>query len=59
MEHVIEVENISCGGCASTITHSLQQLDGVGSVSVDIENARVSVTTATDDREWLVVACCG
>jgi copper chaperone len=54
MEHVIEVENIRCGGCASTITHSLQKLDGVGEVSVDIENGRVTVTAATDDRERLV-----
>jgi len=56
MEHVIEVENIRCGGCANTITHSLQKLDGVSSVSVDIENGRVTVTTAMDDREQLVAA---
>jgi copper chaperone len=54
MEHVIEVENIRCGGCANTITNSLQKLEGVGSVSVDIENGRVTVTTAADDRERLV-----
>jgi len=56
MEHVIEVENIRCGGCANTITHSLQKLDGVSSVSVDIENGRVSVTAAMDGREQLVAA---
>lgn len=54
MEHVIEVENIRCGGCANTITHSLQKLDGVSEVSVDIESGRVTVTAATDDRERLV-----
>jgi len=56
MEHVIEVENIRCGGCANTITHSLQKLDGVSNVSVDIENGRVTVTAATDDRERLVAS---
>jgi copper chaperone len=56
MEHVIEVENIRCGGCANTITHSLQKLDGVSDVSVDIENGRVTVTAATDDRERLVAS---
>jgi copper chaperone len=56
MEHVIEVENIRCGGCANTITHSLQKLEGVSSVSVDIENGRVAGTTAADDRERLVAA---
>jgi copper chaperone len=56
MEHVIEVENIKCGGCANSITHSLQKLDGVSSVNVDIENGRVSVTAATDNREQLVAS---
>jgi copper chaperone len=56
MQHVIEVENIRCGGCANTITHSLQKLEGVSSVSVDIENGRVTVTTDIDDRERLVAA---
>ena len=56
MEHVIEVENIRCGGCANTITHSLQKLDAVSSVSVDIETGRVTVTTDVDDRERLVAA---
>jgi copper chaperone len=56
MKHVIEVENIRCGGCANTITHTLEKLDGVSSVSVDIENGRVTVTTDRDDREPLVAA---
>jgi copper chaperone len=56
MEHIIEVENIRCGGCANTITHSLQKIDGVSSVSVDIENGRVTVTADMDDRERLVAA---
>jgi len=56
MEHVIEVENIKCGGCANSITHSLQQLDGVSRVSVDIGNGRVHVTAAGDDRAQLVAA---
>jgi copper chaperone len=56
MEHVIEVENIRCGGCANTITHSLEKLEGVSSVSVDIENGRVTVTTDIDVRDRLVAA---
>jgi len=56
MEHVIEAENIKCGGCASSITQSLQKLDGISNVSVDIENGRVSVTAAAADRERLVAA---
>jgi len=54
MEHVIEVENIRCGGCANTITHTLQKLDAVSAVDVDIEAGRVTVTADTDCRELLV-----
>jgi copper chaperone len=56
MDHVIEVENIKCGGCANSITRSLQKLDGVGSVSVAIETGRVTVSAAAEDRERLVAA---
>ena len=56
MQHVIEVENIKCGGCASSITRALQKIDGVSSVSVDIENGRVTATAATGDRGTLVAA---
>jgi len=54
MQHIIEVENIKCGGCASTIMNKLGKLDGVAQVSVDIEAGRVSVEAAEDSREQLV-----
>ena len=54
MEHIIEVENIRCGGCASTIEKQLRKLESVSNVSVDIEAGKVTVEAAADDREQLV-----
>ena len=54
MKHIIEVENIKCGGCANTIMNKLNKLDGVEQVSVDIEAGRVSVEASDDNREQLV-----
>jgi copper chaperone len=54
MKHIIEVENIKCGGCANTIMKTLGKLDGVEQVNIDIEQGRVSVDAADDSREQLV-----
>ncbi len=54
MKHIIDVENIKCGGCANTIMKTLGKLDGVEQVSVDIEQGRVSVDAADDSREQLL-----
>lgn len=54
MKHVIEVENIKCGGCASTIEKQLRKLNTVNAVSIDIEAGRVTVEAAATDREQLV-----
>jgi copper chaperone len=54
VKHVIEVENIKCGGCASTIEKQLRKLNTVNAVSIDIEAGRVTVEAAATDREQLV-----
>jgi len=54
MQHVIDVENIRCGGCANTIGKNLRKIVGVESVDVDIENGRVTVEAGDDSRELLV-----
>ena len=56
MLHIIEVENIKCHGCASTITKQLHKLDGVATVSVDIDNGRVSIEAHEHSRAGLVAA---
>lgn len=44
MSYEISVENIKCGGCASTITNKLTKLDSIDDCSVDVENGIVSIT---------------
>lgn len=56
MQHIIEVENIRCGGCASTIGKQLKKIDGVTDVSVDIGNGRVTTEAGSEHREQLVAA---
>lgn len=53
MQHMIEVENIKCGGCASTIESRLRKIDGVSDVQVDVEQGRVTVESETDNRDRL------
>ena len=54
MEHVIEVENIKCGGCANRIKGKLGAMGGVTGVHVDIESGRVTVEARADSRALLV-----
>jgi copper chaperone len=54
MQHIIEVENIKCGGCANTITGRLSKLDGISNVQVDIENGRVTLEAPEQSRTQLV-----
>ncbi len=39
----IIIENLKCHGCANTITKGISKMDGVGSVSVSVEESSVSV----------------
>lgn len=43
MSYSISVENIKCGGCASTITTRLAELDSVDECRVDVENGIVNI----------------
>ena len=42
-DHII-IANLSCNGCVNTITKKLSILDGVNSVTVNLESNMVSVT---------------
>ncbi len=41
---LLEVENIKCGGCAQHIENSLRLIEGVESISIDVESGLVSTT---------------
>ncbi|MEZ5541349.1 MAG: heavy-metal-associated domain-containing protein [Pseudomonadota bacterium] len=54
MQHIIEVENIKCGGCANTIKTKLGALPGVSAVQVDIEHGRITLEAPAESRASLV-----
>jgi copper chaperone len=54
MQHIIEVENIKCGGCANTITSKLSRLDGVSNIQIDIEQGRITLDAPEHSRDQLV-----
>lgn len=41
MQHVLDVENIKCGGCAHSIVSKLSSIKGVDQVDIDIEQGQV------------------
>lgn len=50
MIHFIEIQNLKCGGCAKTVIDSLQKMDSVTSVTVDIDKSIVSVEAVAEDQ---------
>ena len=53
MNYEISVENIKCGGCAGTIVKKTNEIKGVNSTEVDIENGIVKIDAADGLRETL------
>jgi len=53
MQYEISVENIKCGGCASTISTKLVEIEGVETVNIDVEQRVVKVQSAEGMREQL------
>ena len=51
MAYQINVENIKCGGCASTIRSRLEAMAGVDKIEVDIGDGIVSIEGSEDSRE--------
>ncbi|MDJ0806694.1 MAG: heavy metal-associated domain-containing protein [Gammaproteobacteria bacterium] len=49
---ILEVENIKCGGCVSSIRQKLSRIESVAEVSVDIESGRIEIAS-NDSSESL------
>lgn len=47
MRTSIPVQNVTCGGCCSTIAKGLSQLENISDVDVDLENTTVSFNYTT------------
>jgi len=45
----IQIENLKCGGCASTIKKGISSLQGVQEVTVDVENSIVTIDSENAD----------
>jgi copper chaperone len=41
MKRAVQIENLKCGGCATTITQSLGHLSGVSHVEVNVDQSVV------------------
>lgn len=56
-KEVIQIENLKCGGCASSIKRSLLKLKTVTEVTVDVEKSEVQVSAnSTLERKTIVSA---
>ena len=53
MSAAIQIENLKCGGCATTIKKGLLSLNAVKEVTVDVENLIVSIISENDDLETI------
>jgi len=47
----ILVDNIKCGGCANNVRTSLEKIEGVENVHVQIEEGKVSLEHDTDETK--------
>jgi len=53
MQELFSVQNVKCGGCVKAIQQGLQTLQGVVTVSVEIEGGKVTVDGDSLDRAAL------
>ena len=49
MKTTVEIQNLKCHGCASTITNKLSELKSIENVSVDVENDTVTFDYNSDE----------
>ncbi len=49
MKTTVQIQNLKCNGCASTINKKLSGLKNINEVSIDVENDSVSFEYDTED----------
>lgn len=49
MEATYQVQGMTCGGCAQSVTRAIQRVSPAVSVDVDVERGRVSVKGDHDE----------
>lgn len=50
----IEILNLKCGGCANTVKKGVSAIEGVNSVTVDVENSIVTIDSTEESIVTLV-----
>jgi len=48
MKTTIQIQNLKCGGCAHTIISSLNGLDNISDVQINVETSEVSFNYLTE-----------
>ncbi|MFT4536837.1 MAG: copper chaperone [Saprospiraceae bacterium] len=56
MKTHIYVDNIKCGGCASTITTKVSAIENISYVEVDVESGKVSFNCPDDTCKLDVIS---
>ncbi|WP_297805907.1 heavy-metal-associated domain-containing protein [uncultured Polaribacter sp.] len=51
MKAEVQIENLKCGGCASTIKKAILAIEGVSKIEIDIEKSIVLITSENDNVE--------
>lgn len=54
MKTSIIVQNLKCGGCASTITNSLTSIQNISDISVDVEESTITFNSLDNDDALIV-----
>lgn len=55
MKAEIQIENLKCGGCASTIKKAILAIEGVSEIEIDMEKSIVSITSENDNLEEIKI----
>ena len=48
MKTSIIVQNLKCGGCASTITSKISEIENISDIHIDVDKCRVSFNFIND-----------
>lgn len=49
MKTTVKIQNLKCGGCATTITNKLQHITDVSNVTVDVEKSAITFDYNAED----------
>ena len=59
MKQTLQVENVKCGGCASTLTSKLKEEFGEIEVNLDVHPREITLALEEDKKEALTLALRG